>query len=269
MTAIITREYWGAHYGRGNVTSGVKRHFVVHHDGHDRSRPGMSVDQESAIMRMIEDYHVNGEPGVLGLTRANPRIAYSFVVMQTGRLYEGCGWGRIGAHTQGLNTSAYALFYPLNGARTAPTEDALEAQSWLRNEGVRLGHLSPSHLVSGHQDHGKPTCPGRLLYAAAVIGSRAPTREAVAARPSLRLGKGGAGATPEERAAVRYLQQFLIRTDFLAPRLASGNASDTGNFGPLTEAAVQSLQEVHGKTADGLVGAQTWGLIESLLLRAA
>lgn len=223
-------------------------------------------------MRLIEDYHVNGEPGVPGLTRANPRIAYSFVVMQTGRVYEGCGWGRIGAHTQGLNSSAYALFYPLNGARTAPTDAALAGQAWLRAEGARHGHLTPTHRLSGHQDHGKPTCPGRLIYQSAVLGIRgenAAANEAKASHPTLRIGKGGRGASADERFAVQRLQRLLIDLGFLPPNLPSGTDSATGNFGRLTESAVRQFQQANGLTIDGLIGPQTWATIESLNQRAA
>ncbi len=37
-----------------------------------------------------------------------------------------------------------------------------------------------------------------------------------------------------------------------------------GVFGPTTEAAVKQLQQQHAITADGIVGAQTWDVIDAL-----
>lgn len=160
MFEVIPRARWGAKHGRGHAMSGAKNKVVAHHDGvsPSRSKPGMSIDEESAIMRVFENHHAKT------LTPTNPRIGYSFVVMQTGRLYEGCGWGRIGAHTGGLNSSAYGWCFPIHGGQTAPTREAINAFRWHVAEGVRLGHIAAQHIVSGHQDHGKPDCPGDKVY---------------------------------------------------------------------------------------------------------
>lgn len=254
---MIRRAEWKAKYGRGIPTDGAKTLVVVHHDGPypSRSQPGMSIAQESSICRIIEDYHVNGEPGVLGLTRANPRIAYSFMLMQTGRVYEGCGWGYIGAHTAGHNSSAYGIFLPLAGDRDAPTVQAVAAFHQWRAEGVTGGHLSKNHLVKGHQDFNKPTCPGKLVYDSLVLGlvpAALPTiKDVVAAHPSLREGKGGLYATAAEREAVKYLQKLL----------AMPAVSQTGYFGPLTKTAVIAFQHSKRLETDGIVGKITWAAL--------
>lgn len=266
---IISRSMWGPNHGRGYPTDGAKTLVVVHHDGPypSRSQPGMTLKQEIGIARTIEDYHVNGEPGVPGLTRANPRIAYSFLGMQTGRVFEGCGFGYIGAHTGGHNSSAYGYFLPLCGSKDAPTPAAIAAFHEWRREGVRLGHLSANHIVKGHQDFNKPACPGKLVYDAVVLGVvpvATPPRliEVIRAHPSLRLGKGGKSASFAERAAVTYLQQRLIAHGFLKPKLGDGRTSAaTGYFGTVTDFALKAFQRERGLKPDGICGSKTWAVV--------
>ena len=250
---MITRDEWGAQYGRGYPTSGAKTLVVVHHDGvfPSRSQPGLALEEEIAVWRMYEEFHASE------LTKKDPRIAYTAGAFQTGRLFEGCGWGRVGAHTAGQNSSAYGFIFPLDGSRDAPTPAALTAFRHWRTEGVRLGHLTVNHLVKGHQDFTKPACPGSLVYAAAVVGSisvSAPTiADAIRAQPTLREGKGGLYGSAADRAAVRYLQRLL----------SMPARHRTGYFGGLTAAAVREFQRTNGLLADAIVGPKTWRAITS------
>lgn len=255
---IITRAQWGAKYGQGYVTDGAKTLMIAHHDGHTRSRPDMTFEEECELMRFYENFHVNGEPGVPGLTRANPRIAYSFAIMQSRRIFEGCGWGHVGAHTANMNSSAYAAFFPVNGAITVLTPGAIESWNWLRADGVKLGHLSPNHLRKGHQDYNKPACPGRLVYDAVVLGiqpvtGEGPTvRDVVKAHPTLREGKGGIYALASERESVRYLQRKLALPDEFR----------TGYFGKVTGAALEAFQIANKLEPDRICGPKCWAVFD-------
>jgi Putative peptidoglycan binding domain len=71
------------------------------------------------------------------------------------------------------------------------------------------------------------------------------------ARPDLKRG--------DEGDDVRHLQERLVA--HLQNEGIQLSAVD-GDFGPITEASVQHFQRMHGLTDDGIVGEQTWQLLE-------
>ncbi|GIG70510.1 peptidoglycan-binding domain-containing protein [Phytomonospora endophytica] len=82
-----------------------------------------------------------------------------------------------------------------------------------------------------------------VLVAAATATIAAPGSAAAASWPVLADGDGGPGVTAA---------QYLLRSH--------GYTLDTdGAFGPQTKNAVVAFQTARGFTADGIVGAQTWG----------
>jgi N-acetylmuramoyl-L-alanine amidase len=72
---------------------------VVHHGG----SPSYCYDQAScaAIVRSYQNYHIdfNGWDD----------IGYSFVVGEDGNIYEGRGWGVVGAHAPNYNTRSIGI----------------------------------------------------------------------------------------------------------------------------------------------------------------
>lgn len=257
------REQWHPKYGRGHETDGAKTIVVVHHDSNafpSRSEPGMSIEQEAGIMRLIEEFHASK------LTKADPRMAYQFAGMQSGRVWEGIGWGHIGAHTAGMNSAAVGFFVPINGDADAPTPALVAAFHDWRAEGVRLGRLAKNHVVKGHSDYGKPSCPGEKLYDSLVRGIKSPWprfTELAAAHPTLKLGKGGKNRPISELVAVTYLQDKLVSAGLLkAPVVA-------GYFGGETELAVRELQfraKLRRQKMGGtvIVGPATWKVVDAI-----
>jgi hypothetical protein len=251
---IIARGQWGAKFGRGNATSGAKPEFYVHHSAARRLSPASTPEQEAAEVRRIEAYHAGG------LTVANPRVGYTFLVAPSGRVYEGTGWDRVGAHTSGRNSSAYAACLLMDGESELPTPAAVQALNELRILGVRLGKLAPDHRFLGHRDApGAATaCPGKLVWPVTVGVTRGaavpyPPVAAKPASPVLKLGAGGSSAPAEEMEAVRTLQRLLS----MDPR------HQTGFFGPLTEGALKRFQAERGLAPDGIVGERTWAALRT------
>lgn len=246
---IITREEWGAEYGRGHATDGAKPQLIVHHDGKMLIRPSASFADECALMRRIERYHSvdNGWNG----------IAYTDVLMPySARIFQGRGFGRTGSHVPGQNSSSLGLFIPVNGDEYEPTPEVIEAFHWYRAEAIRLGHLAKKHVVRGHQDYNKPECPGDRVYRALVrevdVMSVPTFRDFARAHPTLRQGKGGKAAQRWEQDLVRLLQSRLHKLGYLEERHI------TGFFGPLTDGAVRRYQANRRLTVDGVVGPQTY-----------
>lgn len=250
---IIGRAEWGARYGAGYATAGAKLEFYLHHSAAAFLTPGSSRQAEEAEWRRIEDYHAKH------LTPTNPRIGYPFGIAPSGRAYEGTGWGRVGAHTAGRNSSAYAVVLLMDGTATLPTVEAVQAANELRLIGVREGHLHPAHAFRGHREEVATACPGDRVFRA-VIGtiraSHAPPVQgidAIAPLPSLRLGSGGQAAPAHLREAVRQLQRMLGMED----------RHRTGFFWTITYDAVVAFQRERGLLVDGIVGPKTWAALLS------
>jgi peptidoglycan hydrolase-like protein with peptidoglycan-binding domain len=73
--------------------------------------------------------------------------------------------------------------------------------------------------------------------------------EADGSEPVLRNGSKGL--------PVRRLQKRMMLAGFAIPEV-------NGRFGPKTEAAVKALQKQAGIQVDGVVGPETWGIVDAL-----
>lgn len=102
---IYTRREWGARHGAGYATAGAKLEYYAHHTAANRLSESSSLEKEMTVWRDIEAFHASG------LTQKNPRIGYTHGVAPSGRVFEGTGWERVGAHTKGRNSSAYAAVF--------------------------------------------------------------------------------------------------------------------------------------------------------------
>jgi peptidoglycan recognition protein len=151
---IVDRESWGARFGRGRPMGPVDE-VVVHHFKRPNVRIMLSPSGEARIMRRIDRIHaqVNGWSG----------FGYHFVVFQSGRVYEGRGWGRTGAHTVGVNEDSIGIAFAIDGDLYEPTAEAWAAAEELVARGVADGHLSADVRISGHRNHADKSCPGERI----------------------------------------------------------------------------------------------------------
>ncbi|XP_008306717.1 peptidoglycan recognition protein 5 [Cynoglossus semilaevis] len=156
QVTIITRTQWGAAEpkGREKLKSPAGR-AIVHHT----ALPGCSsLDQSKKLVQSIQRGHMND--------RGFDDIGYNFLVAADGVVFEGRGWGVVGAHTKGSNQDSLGIAFMGNFNNESPNKAALMSVKQLLQSGVSQGFLCPGFTVLGHRDLGSTQCPGDKLYAA-------------------------------------------------------------------------------------------------------
>lgn len=155
---LIERPGWGAAGGRGPIIAGRSVPWVVvHHTGDSRIVAGSALSHEKAIIRRIESDHVLG--------RGWQGIGYNFLVTPNGHVFEGRGWGHMGAHAPGKNDESVGVCFTMNGDEGPLTPAAIEAFRELVAHGVEHHHLADGYEVVGHRDVRATECPGAKVYA--------------------------------------------------------------------------------------------------------
>jgi peptidoglycan hydrolase-like protein with peptidoglycan-binding domain len=168
---------------------------------------------------------------------------------------------------QGI-TTGNTNFIGIEAENTGGADDlpwpAVQVDACQRGIAAILKHIGrEAELCAGHKEYalpkGRKTDPSfdmsvfRAAVAAIIGGTAAPPilippvepspPPGVAARPTLRR-----GATDE---LVKQIQAKI-------------GVTPTGNFGPVTEAAVRAFQRDHGLVPDGIVGPKTWAALDAV-----
>ncbi|MGH7481350.1 MAG: peptidoglycan recognition protein family protein [Longimicrobiales bacterium] len=238
-----SRAEWGAAHGRGRrLHGGPLELVIVHHSWRPHLDAWASPEEEAASVRGIERFHAveNGWAG----------IGYQWLACQSGRIYEGRGWDRSGAHTAGYNSVSVGICLLIDGNAHSPTSEAMDAIELVIRAGVDTGHLERRYQVRGHGDYaehkrcpGPTCCPGNFVYP--LLGTLAPVVRDRFGRRILRRGDSGD--------AVRLAQQALIA--------AGQMLAVDGVFGPETEGTVEAFQRERGLLVDGVIGPVTWAAL--------
>lgn len=160
---LISRSKWGARHRAGFgprklPTSQLWLHHTVTlaPDLHFQDLNADSVDDDEAkAMRVIED---------IGQDRFGAGFSYNVAVMPSGRLYEGCGVDRVGAHTAKRNTTSFGLVLVGNyEANPVPEPMKLAVTRFVR-EAHQLGWIDQPKFDGGHRDLKQTSCPGINAY---------------------------------------------------------------------------------------------------------
>jgi len=219
-----------------------------------------------AFLRNTQRFHMD--------TRGWADIAYSFFVDRVGRIWEGRGWGVVGGHTQGFNSTSHAIYFILGDGQVPSSEQVESARQLIAEHHRRYG----VGYVRGHQQApgNRTSCPGgpvmQLINAGRFVLNPAADvppadvdwaqlRRWVAASllplveslPVLRQGMRGGN--------VRTLQRALNL-------IADARLSEDGDFGPATARKVRDFQAYFKLSADGVVGPKTRSMLAVCLAGA-
>jgi N-acetylmuramoyl-L-alanine amidase len=153
---IIGRKHWAAIAPRDRTfdqwSSGVT--LVVHHTAGSapQTRAGEAIE-----MRSIQRAH---------FAHGWSDIGYNYVIMPSGRVWEGRGYGIRGAHTANNNTNTIGVSFAGNYDVNRPTRASLRAYRRLVRHLRRAG--ADIKRVRGHQQMPQQAtaCPGRYLMRA-------------------------------------------------------------------------------------------------------
>ncbi len=112
----------------------------------------------------VHNYHISKESH-LKLGTGAPRIAYHFTIEKDGTIYRVNDETDIVWHTAGQNMSGIGVMLvgDFSGkghvGKSEPTDEQLESLEWLLDKLSTDLKVSKSEIY-GHEDFGKPACPG-------------------------------------------------------------------------------------------------------------
>ena len=160
---IRPRGFWGAAQPQGSMydMTGVKKGVYVHHtvtalpDNYEELGRNRTIAVEKSHMRYLQQ---------IAFGRGFSDISYNFVVFPSGRVYEGRGWAKVGAHNDGENSTTYGIVAVGNYETDRPTVSLIEGIVNCIRAGQANGRIAKDVWVRGHRDSDATACPGTYLY---------------------------------------------------------------------------------------------------------
>lgn len=155
---IHSRAEWDARFARGFGPAPLPaRGVYLHHSASRDAGVAATLDQDAATVRRLEE---------IGQERFGGGISYTFAVTPSGRVYEGHGIDRRGAHTKGCNSTHRAIVLVGDYSKRAPTQAQLTAVVALLEHGREQGWWRVAALAGGHRDApgAATSCPGDGAY---------------------------------------------------------------------------------------------------------
>lgn len=87
-------------------------------------------------------------------------IPYNFLIGGDGKIYEGRGWGKMGAVAKGFNCNSLSIAFIGNFEKDNISQDMIDAFNVLIAEGLRLAELSNDFKLFGHNQVSQTLSPG-------------------------------------------------------------------------------------------------------------
>lgn len=151
---IITRTRWGGRIPLEVDYSLIPIEYVI---VHHTVTPTCSNEKTcSEMIKSIQNFHMEN--------LEFHDIGYNFLIGGDGKVYEGVGWHKVGAHTYGYNTRSLGVALIGDFTETLPTSEQLQATKDLLACGVELGELDARYKLLGGRQVGSTLSPGLKLY---------------------------------------------------------------------------------------------------------
>lgn len=154
MTVVIPRQTWAPRHPNGCATIGTQewvnagKELWLHHSVTNPPGPDATLEQDCAHMREFE---------AIGHNRYGCGISYTWVVMPSGRVFQGHDVDRQGTHTYGRNNRSRAICL-------AGNYHVNELPQRMHNAVARLLRELGATLDGGHRDVFATACPGDHAY---------------------------------------------------------------------------------------------------------
>ncbi|XP_063837505.1 peptidoglycan recognition protein 4-like isoform X1 [Ostrinia nubilalis] len=151
----ITREMWLADDFHHNSTTDTYDPLKLVIIQHTVGAECHTFSDCSANVRRLQEYF---------LKEHKYDIPYNFLIGNDGRVYEGRGWNREGAHTYTFNRCSLGIGFIGDYRITNVTTSQVERLNLLLAEGVSRGHMDPNYYIVPAKDLQSTESPGTNLY---------------------------------------------------------------------------------------------------------
>ncbi|XP_046386519.1 peptidoglycan-recognition protein SB1-like [Ischnura elegans] len=150
---IIRRSQWGATPPSSVTAMRSPVEYVIIH--HTVTSTCSSLATCSRILRTIQTDHKG---------RRYDDIGYTFLVSSDGKVYEGRGWDKVGAHAPSYNDRSIGISFIGNFQTERPTQQQQNAAKSLISCAVSLGKIGANYKLLGHRQTKATECPGITLF---------------------------------------------------------------------------------------------------------
>lgn len=152
---IITRREWGARYQDGFDDRPLPARYVWLHHSVTHAPPAIaSQEEDAAAVRQLED---------IGQQRFGGGISYTYVVLPSGRVFQGHSISRQGSHTKNHNDDSVGIVLVGDYQTTPLSFLQTNALVWLVMRLYGRDLITIPQITGGHRDAEPPgytECPG-------------------------------------------------------------------------------------------------------------
>ncbi|XP_076253224.1 peptidoglycan-recognition protein 2-like isoform X2 [Rhynchophorus ferrugineus] len=168
---IVSKRSWNASrpVGIDYLILPVKN-IVIHHTD---SKECLTKEDCATLLQSIQNLHI----GHMDFHD----IGYNFLIGGDGRVYEGAGWHKVGAHTKGYNSRSLGIAFIGDYSSKLPSTNMIEAGKSLLKCGLEIGEIHLNYVASGARKVGAtgnrpsgelktwPNCSYLLCYLAYIL----------------------------------------------------------------------------------------------------